>query len=198
MKGCFKHRSQPVRQVAINCEKLSLLVEVVDVQRKCGRSIILDNPEHITHTPYQPMKNTTSKKFVTASVGSSSIVTAVKVRDHEFKCDETEAYGGHDQYPDPYDYILSGLASCVAITLRQFADRHNLPLESAKVQCSYEKQDISGSPKKDKITKSITLVGQLSEQDRARLMRAATCPAHMMLDRGIEIETLEVEQVNVH
>ena len=141
------------------------------------------------------MNNTTSKKFVTASVGEHSILTDIKVRDHGFKCDETEEYGGHDQYPDPYDYILSGLASCVAITLRQYADQHNLPLERAEVRCSYEKQSIPESPKKDKITKSITLIGELTEAERARLMRAAKCPAHMMLERGIEIESLEVEQV---
>lgn len=141
------------------------------------------------------MNNLETGKFVIAAVGENSILTEVKVRDHRFQCDETEEYGGQDRFPDPYDYILSGLASCVAITLRQYADRHNLLLERAEVCCSYEKQKISGSSKKDKITKSITLIGRLSNSERERLMRAAQCPAHLMLDRGIEIESVEIAHV---
>lgn len=131
-------------------------------------------------------------KFITAIVGETSILTAVEVRGHQFQCDETEAYGGQDLFPDPYDYILSGLASCVAITLRQYADRHNMSLDRAEVCCSYEKLKNPDLSKKDKITKSIKLIGQLSDSERARLMRAAKCPAHMMLDRGIEIETVTI------
>lgn len=135
------------------------------------------------------MTKTTDTKQVTATVGAQSIVTDVKVRSHAFRCDETEKYGGHDQFPDPFDYILAGLASCVAITLRQYADKHNLALDTAVVCCSYEKFSNPATPKKDKITKTIKLLGQLTEQDRDRLMRAANCPAHQMLDRGILIET---------
>ena len=104
-------------------------------------------PKHMSHK--EP------PKFVTALVVEDSILTSVEVRGHQFQCDETEKYGGQDQHPDPYDYILSGLASCVAITLRQYADRHNMSLECAEVRCSYEKNNKPGAPKKDKITKSI-------------------------------------------
>ncbi|MEM8488648.1 MAG: OsmC family protein [Bacteroidota bacterium] len=137
------------------------------------------------------MPDNASPKFATARVGASGIITDLEVRAHQFKCDETEAYGGQDQHPDPYDYILSGLAACVAITLRQYADRHNLALAGAEVQCSYNKINNATGHKKDKITKSIKLIGNLSPHDQARLMRAAQCPAHRMLDRGIEIETIE-------
>lgn len=136
------------------------------------------------------MNSIDAPKNVTVTVGKHSIVTDITVRSHHFQCDETEEYGGEDRFPDPYDYILSGLASCVAITLRQYADRHNLALDRAEVRCSYEKVNAPGMPKKDKITKAIKLIGQLSESDRARLMRVAKCPAHKMLDRGIEIESV--------
>ncbi len=129
-------------------------------------------------------------KCVTAIVGEDSILTSVEVRAHQFQCDETEAYGGHDQFPDPYDYILSGLASCVAITLRQYADRHDMALERVEVRCSYSKIANPAGAKKDKITKSIKLTGELTQDARDRLMRAAKCPAHLMLDRGIEIESV--------
>ncbi len=138
------------------------------------------------------MKASNPGKTVTATVGPNTILTAVSVRDHQFQCDETEKYGGEDQYPDPFDYILAGLASCVAITLRQYADRHQLPLKRAEVQCVYEKLEQPAGGKKDKITKSIKLEGALSPAQRRRLLRAARCPAHMMLDRGIAIESVEV------
>ena len=136
------------------------------------------------------MNNIEPKKIVTAIIGEHSILTDIEVRGHHFQCDETEKYGGHDRFPDPYDYILSGLASCVAITLRQYADRHKMSLDRAEVRCSYKKNNDPATPKKDKITKSIKLIGTLSNHERARLMRAAKCPAHMMLERGIEIDTI--------
>lgn len=139
------------------------------------------------------MNTNTEEKYVVASIGSQSILTDINVRNHHFRCDETEKYGGHDQCPDPFDYILAGLASCVAITLRQYADKHNLALDAAEVRCSYEKLNDPASPKKDKITKTIQLWGELSSQDQARLLRVANCPAHQMLDRGIEIETIIIK-----
>ena len=155
---------------------------------KNGFSVSVSNQDN--QSGHAIMNNATDRKQVTATVGTSSIVTNLEVRSHQFCCDETEKYGGEDQHPDPFDYILAGLASCVAITLRQYADKHNLPLNAAEVRCTYEKHNDPATSRKDKITKAVKLSGKLSDKDKARLMRAANCPAHQMLERGIVIDTI--------
>ncbi len=67
------------------------------------------------------MDSNRPEKTLTATVGPDSIVTTLNVRDHTFTCDETPYYGGEDTAPDPYDYIMAGLASCTAITLRMYS-----------------------------------------------------------------------------
>jgi putative redox protein len=78
-------------------------------------------------------------KEVVAVVGAKSIETDLTVRGHRFCCDETEPLGGHDSAPDPYDYILAGLGACTAISLRQYADRKQWPLDKVEIRLTYQK-----------------------------------------------------------
>lgn len=50
-------------------------------------------------------------------------------RDFTLKSDKH----GSDIAPSPYDYIKTALASCTAITIRMYAQRKNLPMQSIKV-----------------------------------------------------------------
>ncbi len=127
-------------------------------------------------------------KTVTAEVKSNSIITSLQCRSHAYTADEIPEFGGDDSAPDPYDYILSGLASCVAITLRQFADRKGWPLTGAEVSCTYQRlSEKTVNGKTDSIIKEVKLFGDLSEKQIRILNNAARCPVHTMLERGFEI-----------
>ncbi len=68
------------------------------------------------------------EKILTVSVEKGSIISKVQGDTHTFYSDETPTWGGKDQYPDPWDYIIGGLGSCIAISLRQYAN--NSPTSS--------------------------------------------------------------------
>jgi putative redox protein len=98
---------------------------------------------------------------------------------HLFLADEPDHLLGADTGPDPYSLVLSGLVSCTAITLKMYASRKGWPLENAEVSCRLIKTDAAARPEIDRL---ISLKGDLSEEQRERLLQIANaCPVHKML-----------------
>jgi putative redox protein len=134
-------------------------------------------------------------KTVTASLGMEpgSLATDVAVRQHRFRVDEAPPrYDSLDEAPDPYDYILAGLAACTLISIRLSAEAKGYPLERAEVEVTFERrapEEPGGQP--DHIARTITLYGgDLTEAQRRSLVRAAECAAYKSLTTGIPVETL--------
>jgi putative redox protein len=108
---------------------------------------------------------------------------------HYLRGDEPEDLGGDDSGPTPYDFLLAALGSCTSMTLRMYADRKNWPLEGVTVKLTHEKihaRDCddceSESGKIDHIERRIWVAGDLSDEQRARLIEIADkCPVHRTL-----------------
>lgn len=140
--------------------------------------------------PIQTSQEEETLKIVTVSVEKESILSKVSAGDsHTFFTDETSTWGGEDKYPDPWDYILGGLGSCITVTLRQYADKHNIPLERAEVTLEY-KYDEMADASPYKVIKKVKLVGNLSREEKDRLILVSDSPAQKMLTRGMDIKTL--------
>ena len=69
---------------------------------------------------------------VTTSIDRSKYKTTVTTDNHVFVSDEPLPYG-KDLGPSPYDYLLVALGTCVAMTLRMYADRKGWELENVDV-----------------------------------------------------------------
>jgi len=114
---------------------------------------------------------------------------------HPMAGDEPEQYGGTDTGPSPYDLLSAALASCTVMTLNMYARRKRLPLESVRVDVQHGKihaQDCmeceTQSGKIDRFERLIHLAGDLSPEQRGRLMEIADrCPVHRTLHSEINI-----------
>lgn len=128
-------------------------------------------------------------KVLNISIGKAGIVTDVKCGRHTFHSDETNLWGGNDSYPDPFDYIIGGLGSCIAISIRQYATKHFIMLDRAEVTLEYS-YDEKSDETPYKIKKTVKLFGNLNDEERERLLLISDSPSQKMLERGIEIESI--------
>ena len=92
--------------------------------------------------------------------------------------------------------VSAGLASCTAITLRMYARHKGLKLEQISVDVSHEKvhaqdcEDCKRVPKVDVFTRKISLEGELSEEQRQRMLQIANrCPVHNTLHAEARVES---------
>jgi putative redox protein len=109
----------------------------------------------------------------------------VTIGHHVMGADEPEHLGGRDAGPSPYKYLLAGLGACTAITMRIYANRHSWNVERISVDLRHEKDAVPDSTSKvDRFDRLITLRGELTDEQRKRLLEIAeNCPISQTLRR---------------
>ncbi len=130
---------------------------------------------------------------------SGHLQQCVRAGRHAWLADEPETSGGGDTGPTPYDLLLAALGACTGMTLRMYAEHKGVPLDRASVHLSHEKvhaEDCAScehqSGKVDRIERTIQLEGDLTAEQRQRLLQIADrCPVHQTLHGPIEVHTRE-------
>ena len=109
---------------------------------------------------------------------------------HTLIADEPLAADGDDAGLAPFDFLLAALGSCTSITLRMYAQRKGLALSHVSVALTHEKIELEGQGRVDCIARIITLEGDLSLEQRERLLEIANkCPMYRTLQSEIKIDS---------
>jgi len=128
-------------------------------------------------------------EVVVAESGEGRYRQTISAGRHRLVADEPATVGGDDAGPGPYDYLLTALGACTAMTLRMYAERKGLPLEKVEVYVTHDKIHASDceecettTGKIDRIDRILKLHGQLDGETRTRLKEIADkCPVHRTL-----------------
>lgn len=129
--------------------------------------------------------------------GPSGFNVQISAGAHRLLADEPLDVGGTDTGPNPYELLLSALGACTAMTLRMYADRKGWKLTGVRVRLNHEKiyaKDCKDCETKegklDRIQRELQLSGDLSEEQRQRLLQIAErCPVALTLRSEIRIES---------
>src|SRR5262249_17878879 len=110
----------------------------------------------------------------------------------EFPIGGPDGRGGMAAGANPYELLSASLAACTAMTIRLQARRRKFPLSHVEVAVSYHH---GGDAGRDSFERSITLEGNLSNEERAQLMQAANmCPVGRTL--GLTAHTRTTDKVS--
>lgn len=104
--------------------------------------------------------------------------------------DEPADKGGNDLGFSPMELLASSLAACTSATVKMYANRKEWDLQEVKLEVELTRDDDAN---KTTINRTIVLLGNLDEKQRARLLLVANaCPVHKILSNTIEIDTVLV------
>ncbi len=112
----------------------------------------------------------------------------IEVGAHSLIADEPLSAGGADAGPSPTELLAASLASCTAITLEMYGDRHGWNLGGLTVAVDYRRDDAGVA----QFALAISAPAGLDLEQRRKLaVIAAKCPVHRALARpsAIEIST---------
>lgn len=121
--------------------------------------------------------------------------------DHQWIADEPSGVGGNNLGPDPYEHLLAALGTCTAMTMRMYANRKKWPVERVSVELDHQREhgedclECDETHKQiDVINRSITVSGDLTEEQMSRMMEIADkCPVHRTLHNKLVIKTEQAD-----
>lgn len=130
-----------------------------------------------------------SGTVVVAENGQGRYQQQVNAGKHIMLADEPESMGGGDAGPAPFDFLMAGLGACTSMTLRMYAERKGLALTNVSVALNHDKTEVDGI-QRNRISRQITLEGNLSDAERQRLLEIADkCPVHRALSQSFVLES---------
>ena len=142
-------------------------------------------------------KTESNENQVITRIGKSGYVTDIMAAGHGLVADEPVSLGGTDKGPAPFDFLMAGLGTCKAMTLRMYSDRKQWPLEGVTGKLNHKKIDAADCETcqtkeghLDQFDCEIDLSGELDDQQKQRLLQIADrCPVHRTLHSEIVVKS---------
>jgi putative redox protein len=152
---------------------------------------------YLPEQPAAEIPEDTREGEVVVEGKTTGFLQRIQARHLTFAADEPLDKGGTNLAPNPYELLLAGLGACTSMTLKIYAGRKEWPLEAVRVTLRHDRihaKDCEDCDKDDGvidvIDKKLELEGDLSEEQRGRLLDiAAKCPVHRTLLNEIKIRS---------
>lgn len=124
---------------------------------------------------------------INAHLGQEKYKTEIKSTTNSLIADEPLDLEGQDLGFSPKELLASALGSCTIITLKMYANLKGWNLTDVNIEVTF---DWNNEEMKSVFTRKIELIGDLTEEQRERLLKIADkCPVHKVLMNPTEIET---------
>lgn len=108
--------------------------------------------------------------------------------EHECHTDTVAQYGGAGAGFKPVELMEASLAACIQTVVRIAADKRGIPLEGVAVTATLD----TSSAAETVFTYKVELAGQLTDEQRETLMRAAGgCPVKKALSKPVVFRQAE-------
>ncbi len=154
-------------------------------------------PSNAEHDDLKQQEEKLKEGIVFVKESDKKFAREIYTAHHRLTSDEPVNMGGTDKGPNPYELLLAALGSCTSMTLRLYANHKKLDVQTIEVELRHSRvhaEDCVTCEEQtalvDKITREIKLTGQLTDQQRARMLEIADqCPVHKTLKNQIVIET---------
>jgi len=156
-----------------------------------SRFLPASEPDALEAAPDEVVARTHTGGFLTELVSGAYPLVA----------DEPRSAGGTAQGPTPYDLLSAALASCTGMTLRLYAERKDLDLETVTVRVRHGKVHAqhctdceADNGQIDEFRRELEFDGNLTDAERQRLLEIADkCPVHRTLHAEVKIRTTLAE-----
>ncbi|MEH6445620.1 MAG: alpha/beta fold hydrolase [Oceanospirillaceae bacterium] len=134
-----------------------------------------------------------------SEVALASYKQYIDTQNQHIFADEPASIGGTDEGLTPYQLLGAALGACTNMTIRMYAKRKQIALDSVSVDVSHNKihaNDCQSCDTKvgklDQFQRDISLKGTLTAEQRMSLLKIADkCPVHRTLEGVAEILTVE-------
>ena len=133
----------------------------------------------------------TESEVTVSESGNGRYSEQIRIGDHTIYSDEPTSRGGTSRGPSPYELIMAALGACTAMTIRMYAERHDMPLRRTTVRLKhYKLPAINDVGALDYFERTIGLDGDLTEEQRLRLLQISEkCPVSQTLRHSATIDS---------
>jgi putative redox protein len=110
---------------------------------------------------------------------------------HRYLTDKPESFGGQDQGPAPYDFLVAALISCTMITLRMYAQHKELSLGLFQVEADFK----ANKEGEEWIERRLRFDDVIEPELKAKILQICErTPVTKTLLRSVKIQTLWLEE----